>query len=152
MTSSTFVYVTYIRSTPERVWSALTEDREFMRQYWFGMHCKSEWVAGSQWEMVSADGSVCDRGEILEAEPPRRLVIRWFHQRNAQRAAEGEARCTLELEPSGSAVKLSITHTMQREESKLITAVAGGWPKILSNLKSLLESGEVALTSKDFPK
>ena len=152
MTRSTFVYVTYIRATPERVWSALTEDRQFMKQYWFGMYCESEWVPGAAWKMVTADGTVCDSGEILEAVPPRRLVIRWFHQRDAQLAAEGEARCVLELESSGSAVKLTITHTMAREGSKLITAVSGGWPKILSNLKSLLESGEVALTSKEFPK
>ncbi len=145
MTRSTFVYVTYIRTTPKKLWSALTDDTEFMKQYWFGMHCESQWTAGSPWRMVRTDGSVCDSGEIVESEPPRRLVIRWRHQDNAELKAEGESRCTLELEPSGTAVKLSITHTIEREPSKLIEAVSGGWPKIISNLKSLVETGSTVL-------
>ena len=75
MARSTFVYVTYIRTTPEKLWSALT-DAEFMKQYWFGMHCESQWTAGSSWKMVSGDGQITDAGEIVEAEPPRRLVDR----------------------------------------------------------------------------
>ena len=82
MTRSTFVYVTYIRTTPEKLWSALTDDAEFMKQYWFGTHCESQWTAGSPWKMVSADGGVTDAGEIVEAEPPRRLVIRWQHEKS----------------------------------------------------------------------
>lgn len=145
MARSTFVYVTYIRTTPERLWSALTDDTEFMRQYWFGVHCESEWKAGSSWKMVHADGHVSDAGEIVEAEPPRRLVISWLHQGKPELKAEGESLCTMELEPAGSAVKLSVTHVIGCEPSKLITAVSGGWPKILSNLKSLLETGTIAL-------
>lgn len=145
MARSTFVYVTYIRTTPERLWSALTDDTEFMRQYWFGVHCESEWTAGSSWKMVQGDGQVTDAGEIVEADPPRRLVIRWWHQSKPELKAEGESLCTMELEPVGSAVKLSITHTIGCEPSQLITAVSGGWPKILSNLKSLLETGAIAL-------
>ena len=144
MARSTFVYVTYIRTTPEKLWSALTDDAEFMKRYWFGMHCQSQWTAGSPWKMVSGEGAVTDAGEILEADPPRRLVIRWQHQNKPELKAEGESRCTMELEPAGAAVKLSITHTIEREPSKLIEAVSGGWPKILSNLKSLLETGAVA--------
>jgi len=144
MARSTFIYVTYIRTTPEKLWAALT-DREFMKQYWFGSHCESEWRAGSPWKLVSHEGQLLDAGEILEAEPPRRLVIRWQHQNKAELKAEGDSRCTLELEPSGTAVKLSITHTLEREPSKLITAVSGGWPKVVSNLKSLLETGSIAL-------
>jgi hypothetical protein len=72
-------------------------------------------------------------------------VIRWQHQNKPELKAEGESRCTMELEPAGAAVKLSITHSIEREPSKLIEAVAGGWPKILSNLKSLLESGAPVL-------
>jgi uncharacterized protein YndB with AHSA1/START domain len=141
MARSTFVYVTYIRTTPERLWSALTRDVDFMKQYWFGTHCDSQWTPGSSWKMVSPDGSVTDAGKIVEAEPPRRLVIRWQHQKKPELKAEGESLCTIELEPSGTAVKLSITHTIEREPSTLIAAVSGGWPKILSNLKSLLETG-----------
>jgi uncharacterized protein YndB with AHSA1/START domain len=144
MARSTFVYVTYIRTTPEKLWSALT-DAEYMKQYWFGVHCESQWTAGSSWKMVRPDGSVCDAGEIIESDPPRRLVIRWQHQDKPEFKAEGESRCTMELEPSGAAVKLSIAHTIEREPSKFIEAVSGGWPKILSNLKSLLETGSIAL-------
>lgn len=144
MAKSTFVYVTYIRTTPQKLWSALT-DAEFMKQYWFGSHCESEWTAGSPWQLVSGDGAVLDAGEILEADPPRRLVIRWHHQKKPELEVEGSSRCTMELEPTGSAVKLSITHTIEREPSKLIASVSGGWPKVLSNLKSLLETGSVAL-------
>ena len=145
MARSTFVYVSYIRTTPEKLWSALTRDVDFMKQYWFGTHCDSQWTPGSSWKMVSPDGSVSDAGEIVEAEPPRRLVIRWQHQKKPELKAEGESLCTIELEPSGTAVKLSITHTIEREPSTLIAAVSGGWPKILSNLKSLLETGSIVL-------
>jgi len=145
MARSTFVYVTYIRTTPAKLWSALTDDVKFMRQYWFGVHCESQWTEGSSWKMVSPDGQITDAGEIVEAEPPRRLVIRWQHQNKPELKAEGESYCTMELEPIGPAVKLSITHTIEREPSTLILAVSGGWPKIISNLKSLLETGSAVL-------
>jgi uncharacterized protein YndB with AHSA1/START domain len=147
MAKSNFVYVTYIRTTPERLWSALTTDVEFMKQYWFGVHCQSQWTPGSSWKMVQPDGSICDAGEIVEAEPPRRLVIRWQHQSagRPELRAEGDSYCTMELESTGTAVKLSVTHTIEREPSKLIEAVSGGWPKILSNLKSLLETGSTVM-------
>ena len=151
MARSTFIYVTYIRTTQEKLWSALTKDSEFMKRYWFGVHCESEWTAGSPWKMVNVDGEILDAGEIVESEPPKRLVIRWQHQKRPELKAEGASLCTLELEPSGSAIKLSITHTMEREPSKLIEAVSGGWPKIVSNLKSLLESGSIALQDA-YPK
>ena len=144
MARSIFVYVTYIRTTPEKLWSALT-DGEFMKQYWFGTHCESQWTAGSSWKLGSSADQIFDAGEIVEAEPPRRLVIRWEHQNKPELKAEGESRCTMELEPNGSAVKLSITHTIEREPSKLIEAVSGGWPKVISNLKSLLETGSIVL-------
>ncbi|HEY2622367.1 MAG TPA: SRPBCC family protein [Dyella sp.] len=144
MTRSTFVYVSYIRTTPEKLWAALT-DAEFMKQYWFGMHCESAWTPGSPWTMVSGDGQIFDAGAIVEAEPPRRLVIRWQHQNKPELKAEGDSLCTMELEPDGTAVKLSITHTIERSPSKLIEAVSGGWPKVISNLKSLLETGAIAL-------
>ena len=143
MARSTFLYVTYIRTTPQKLWSALT-DAQFMRQYWFGMHCESGWTTGSSWKLVSDDGEVWDSGEIVEADPPRRLVIRWRHQKRPELNAEGDSLCTMELEPIEGAVKLTITHGVEREPSKLIAAVSGGWPKILSNLKSLLETGSVA--------
>ena len=145
MARSTFLYVTYIRTTPEKLWSALTTDSEFMKQYWFGVHCESQWTAGSPWKMLGPDGQLFDDGEIVEAIPPRRLVIRWQHQNKPELKSEGESLCTLELEPSGTAVRLAITHTIERDSSKFIEAVSGGWPKILSNLKSLIETGSIAI-------
>ena len=147
MPRSTFVYVTYIRTTPQKLWSALTEDVEFMKQYWFGMHCESQWTAGSSWRMVHPDGRVLDDGEIIEADPPRRLVVRWQHQDKPELKTEGPSLCTMELEPSGPAVKLSITHTIEHESSKLIEAVSNGWPQVISNLKSLLETGSAVLNN-----
>ncbi|HEX3759815.1 MAG TPA: SRPBCC family protein [Kofleriaceae bacterium] len=144
MARSTFVYVIYIRTTPQKLWSALT-DGEFMKQYWFGNHCDSQWTVGSSWKNVTGDGQVYDTGEVLEAEPPRRLVIRWQHNNRPELEAEGASRCAMELEPSGTAVKLTITHSIERESSKFIEAVSVGWPKVLSNLKSLLETGSVVL-------
>jgi uncharacterized protein YndB with AHSA1/START domain len=144
MAKSTFVYVTYIRTTPEKLWSALT-DVEFMKQYWFGVRCESQWTAGSSWKMTYPDGRITDAGEIVEAEPPRRLVIRWQHQYKPEFKAEGESQCTMELEPSGPAVKLSIIHTIEREPSNFIGAVSAAWPMVISNLKSLLEIGSVVL-------
>ncbi len=144
MARSTFVYVTYIRTTPEKLWSALT-DEEFMKQYWFGNHCESRWTVGSPWKIVSGDGQIMDTGEIVEADPPRRLVIRWQNRMKPELEAEGVSLCTMELEAIGPTVKLSITHTIERDPSKFIAAVSGGWPKIISNLKSLLETGSTVL-------
>jgi uncharacterized protein YndB with AHSA1/START domain len=150
MARSTFVYVTYIRTTPEKLWSALT-DASFMEQYWFGAHCESRWTAGSPWKLVTGDGQVLDAGEIVEVEPPRRLVIRWQHQMKPELKAEGASLCTMELEPEGTAVKLSITHSIESDPSKFIAAVSGGWPKVVSNLKSLLETGSIAMQDP-YPK
>ena len=75
-TASKFVYVTFIRTTPERLWNALTSP-EFTKKYWFGMHCESQWKAGSPWQLKFPDGRVADAGEIVEAERPKHLVIKW---------------------------------------------------------------------------
>ena len=141
---STFVYVTFIRTTPERLWSALI-DPDFMKEYWCGVHFETEWKPGAPWKMLYPDGRVTDAGEIVEFDPPQRIVLKWRHELRPELKAEGFARCTIEVEPVSDAVKLTITHTMDRTESKLIQAVSGGWPRILSNLKSLLETGEIVL-------
>lgn len=144
MAGDKFVYVTFIRTTPDTLWEALTSP-EFTRKYWFGVVMDSEWKAGSPWRMLYPDGMVTDKGEILECDPPKRAVIRWRNEFREELKAEGFSRCVIEIEPMDKAVKLTITHTIDVEDSKLITAVSGGWPRILSNLKSLLETGEVAL-------
>ena len=150
MSKSVFVYVTYIRVEPERLWSALVTP-EFMRQYWFGMHCESDWRVGSPWKLVFADGRLADQGEIVECQAPSRLVIRWRSEWKEEIKAEGYSLCTFEIEAAGTpglpVSRLSITHSMDRPDSALIRAVGGGWPKILSNLKSLLETGAPILGS-----
>jgi uncharacterized protein YndB with AHSA1/START domain len=150
MSKSTFVYVTFIRTTPLRLWSALTSS-EFIPQYWFGMHCESDWQPGSPWKLVFTDGRIADHGEILEADPPRRLVIKWRNEWKPEMKAEGDSLCTFEIETvpdCPGAVRLSVTHGIELPDSKLIQGVSGGWPRILSNLKSLLETGEVVLPRK----
>lgn len=145
MAGDKFAYVTFIRTTPEALWEALTKP-EFTRKYWFGVVMDSEWKVGSPWKMLYPDGTITDKGEILEYDPPKRIVMRWQNEFRPELKAEGFSRCVIEVEPVANAVKLSVTHMIDVEESKLITAVSGGWPKILSNLKSLLETGDVVLT------
>jgi len=143
--ASMFVYVIYIRTTPEALWHALT-DAEFTRSYWFGVSQQCDWTPGAPWRLVRANGEVADSGEILECEPGRRAVIKWRNEFRADLREEGHGRCTIVLEPEGEVVKLTITHEMDLPRSELIKAVSGGWPRILSNLKSLLETGSLAFT------
>ena len=145
---SSFVYVIFIRTTPEKLWSVLTDANQ-MKEYWFGMQMQTEWRTGAEWQMVFPDGRVADTGEILELERPKRIRLKWRNEFRPELKAEGFALCTLEIEPVGVAVQLTITHTIERADSKFIRAVSGGWPKILSNLKSLLETGQVLLTETD---
>jgi uncharacterized protein YndB with AHSA1/START domain len=97
----------------------MTTNAEFMKQYWFGVHCQSQCTSGFSWKKVCGDGQITDAGEIVEAAPPWRLVIRWQHQSKPERIAGGKSLCTMELEPSGTAVKLSIIRTTERDPSKL---------------------------------
>lgn len=142
MLKSKFVYVTYIRTTPEKLWEALLQP-EFTKLYWGGVTMQSDWQPGASWTMTLGDGRLGDAGEIVEIDAPRRLVIRWRNHWKPELAAEGDSRCTIELEPSAGFVKLTLLHEMDRPESRFIEAVSGGWPKILSGLKSLLETGSV---------
>jgi uncharacterized protein YndB with AHSA1/START domain len=143
------VYVIYIRTTPERLWSALTS-AEFTRQYWLGIGVDADWKVGGSWKLTFPDGRTADTGEIVEFEPSKRLAIRWRNEFRPELKAEGWSLCTMEIEQSGDAVKLTVTHTMEREDSKFIGAVSGGWPQILSNLKSLLETGSTVLPPRTF--
>jgi uncharacterized protein YndB with AHSA1/START domain len=140
MTKSKFVYATYIRTTPEKLWQALLRP-EFTRLYWFGVTMECAWKKGAPWKMILPDGKVADAGEIVEIEEPKRIVIRWQHELRPELKAEGYSQCTMQIEPLNDLVKLTILHEIDRPESKLIEAVSGGWPKILSSLKSLLETG-----------
>ena len=143
---SRFLSVTYIRTTPTKLWEALTDPR-IIRQYWFGAIVACDWNRGSPWKMAHPDGRVVDTGEILEIDPPRRIVIRWQNEWNPEFKAEGPSRCTIELAPVDRAVKLTITHETDRPESRFIRALSDTWPLCISNLKSLLETGDIAVTT-----
>ena len=141
MSKSRFVYVTYIRATPEKLWEALTAP-EFTRAYWHGVTHETDWRPGSSWALRFADGRKADSGRVLEAVPPRRLVLEWRHELTPALTAEGLSRCEIEIAAEGEACKLTVTHEIGVEPSKFIEAVSGGWPIILSSLKSLLETGK----------
>jgi uncharacterized protein YndB with AHSA1/START domain len=145
---SSFVYVTYIRTTPEKLWRALTS-AEFVQQYWLGIRAEAEWTLGGAWKLMFPDGRVADTGEIVAFEPGKRLGIRWRNEFMPELKAEGWSLCTMEIEPAaGETVKLTVTHGIDRAPSKFIDAVTGGWPQVLSNLKSLLETGAAILPSR----
>ena len=146
MTSNPFVYVTYILTTPEKLWTALTSP-DFIRQYWFGMTGESDFKKGSPWRLVNSEGKVMDTGEVLESDPPSRLVLKWRNEFRPELKEEGYSRCVFEIAAQeGGSTKLTVTHTIEKSDSKFIAAVSGGWPMVLSNLKSLLEMGKIAVT------
>ena len=150
MNKSKFVYVIYIRTTAEKLWDALTKS-QFTRAYWVGCSVESAWKTGASWKLMIPDGRVADSGEVLEFDKPRKLVVRWQNQFIPEMKADGDSRCTMELEPSGDTVKLTVTHESEKPESKLINAVSNGWPAILSSLKSLLETGDALEATKHWP-
>ena len=140
MAKATFLYVTYIAAPAERVWKALL-DGEFTRQYW-GHDNVSDWQKGSTWEHRRDDPAhtVDVLGEVLEAVPPRRLVITWGEPRD--RANRGRhSRVTFEIEPVADMVRLTITHDELEAGSETLRRISDGWPRVLSSLKSLLETG-----------
>jgi uncharacterized protein YndB with AHSA1/START domain len=151
MAESRFVYVTFIRTTPEKLWQALM-DPEFTRRYWCEVVFESEWKPGAAWRSLAPDGRVTDSGEILEYDQPRRLVKTWRNEFKPELRVEGYSRLTFELEKVADAVKLTVLHEIDRPDSKLIDAVAGGWPIILASLKSLLETGEPLEETRRWPK
>jgi uncharacterized protein YndB with AHSA1/START domain len=142
---SRFVYVTYIHTTPEKLWAALTQP-EFTKRYWGGSWQESEWKPGASWCIMLPNGEKADDGRILEIHPPRRLVLAWNSVRRAELAAEGESRATYEIEDEedsqGTVLKLTVIHEIGVKDSKLIKAVSNGWPFFLASLKTMLETGE----------
>jgi uncharacterized protein YndB with AHSA1/START domain len=149
MSDSKFVYVTYIRTTPEKIWEALTNP-EFQRKYWFGGYQETNWTPGSPWTMRMPEIGITDVGEVLEVERPKRIVIKWRNEFRPELKATGFTRCTYEIEAAGEVTKLTVVHEAP-EPSPMIAAVSKGWPMILSSLKSLLETGN-PLPRTDQPK
>jgi uncharacterized protein YndB with AHSA1/START domain len=151
MNNSRFVYVTYIRTTPEKLWKALI-DPEFTRRFWNETWQDCEWKPGTTWRLMIPDGRVADGGEVAEIEPQRRLVLRWRNEFMPELREEGYSRMTYEIEKKGESVKLTVIHEMDRPGSKFVEMVSGGWPMILSSLKSLLETGEPLEETRRWPK
>ena len=141
MEKAEFVYVTYISSTPEKVWKALTEPGITMK-YWHHVNV-SDWKKGSRWEHQESDKDkeILLLGKIIESTPPRRLVMTWAEP--ADEAHEDKhARVTFEIEEFRGIVKLTVTHDHLDRDSEMLKSVSVGWPKVLSSLKSLLEAGK----------
>ena len=134
------VYVTFIASTPEKVWHALT-DPEFTRQYWFGGSITSDWRAGSPVQFIAKDGGIGWQGEVLEADEPRILSYTFHMQISDDHKAESPSRITFELEDAQGIVKLTLTHDRLQPGSKTFETTHYGWPAIMSSLKSLIETG-----------
>jgi uncharacterized protein YndB with AHSA1/START domain/DNA-binding transcriptional ArsR family regulator len=138
MSRPSFVYVTYIESTPELVWEALT-DADITASYW-GHRNESDWEVGSGWAHVRTDGSgVADvAGEVIESTPPTHLVTTWASPDDPR--PETTSRVTFAIAPYGEIVRLTVTHEDLADEAEARQA-ASGWAAVLSNLKSLLETG-----------
>jgi uncharacterized protein YndB with AHSA1/START domain/catechol 2,3-dioxygenase-like lactoylglutathione lyase family enzyme len=141
---SIFVYETYVRTTPEKLWRTLTTNEAWNR-CWMGARFESDWKAGSPWRVVSSAGLVFDSGTVLESIPAKKLVLDWRNDWKPEFKAEGPSRCVYEIEPVGTSVKLTVSHSIGRAGSPFIASVSDAWPMVVSNLKSLLETGEVAL-------
>jgi uncharacterized protein YndB with AHSA1/START domain len=142
MPGSKFVYVTYIRTTPKKLWHALTTPK-IIKQFRFGMSVESEWKVGSTWRMY-ADGNLMDSGEILESVSQKRLVMSWLNEWKPEFEAEGNSRCVMRLSPQG---RPRSSHSPIRLNGRIPSSSepcrrAG---MVMSNLKSLLETGDVAL-------
>lgn len=135
------VYEVYIRTTPEKLWNALT-DPHLTKQYFYGTSVRSDWKVGSTIEHLNPDGSVVLSGKVLEVTPPRRLVTTFVQEHDAEAKHERPSRVTWEIVPRGEVCLLTVTHDDFDEGSKTYKSVRLGWNPILSGLKTLLETGE----------
>ena len=136
-----FVYVTYIAASAEKVWRGLT-DGDFTRQYFFRRRMKSDWKVGAAWALLMEDGRVDSGGKVLEYEPPRRLAISWRVEWLEEFRNLPEAIVTFDIEPVGEVVRLTMTELSAPIDEKYLEGGRQGWPVILSGLKSLLETGK----------
>ncbi len=140
MSNETFVYVIYIATTREKVWKALLEG-ELTRQYWGHENVSDlDWKKGSKWQHVANDSNCTVKliGEVLENVPQKRLVLSWVEPANAADKAK-HSRVAIDIETVGEMVRLTITH--DQLDADMLEKVANGWPRVLSSLKSFLETG-----------
>ena len=135
-----FVYVTYISTSPEKLWNALI-DAKMTEKYWQHENV-SDWKPGSKWEhrRSNRERTLKLVGKVIESSPPRRLVLTWAFPAD-ETHEEKHSRVTFEIEPIGDVVRLTVTHDRLEPGSEMLQRITMGWPKVLSSLKSLLEVG-----------
>jgi uncharacterized protein YndB with AHSA1/START domain len=137
MSKPEFVYTTYIETTAEKLWRALT-DGDFTERYWFGHRATSDWQVGSAYRFARPDHVI--EGKVLISDPPRQLAYTW-DTCSPDAKHERPSRVTFDLEPRGKVVKLTVTHDNLDEGGKTLRDISGGWPMVIASLKSLLETG-----------
>jgi uncharacterized protein YndB with AHSA1/START domain len=140
MSKPVFVYVTYIASTPEKVFKALT-DADAIAKYWFGHAVTSDWKVGSPVKF-HREGKLTLSGQVLENDPPRRLSYTFTPHHEPHNGAE-TSRVVMDLEQQRDQVKLTVTHDDFAPDSKVFASISNGWPLVLSSLKSYLETNRV---------
>ena len=141
MSKPEFVYTTYIETSVEKLWQALT-DGDFTERYWFGHRVTSDWQVGSLYKFVAPDNHSIE-GKVLISDPPKRLAYSWDSGCSAEAKSERTSRVTFDLETRGKVVKLTVTHDNLDEGGATLRSISGGWPMVLASLKSLLETGHV---------
>jgi uncharacterized protein YndB with AHSA1/START domain len=141
MSKPEFVYTTYIETSPEKLWQALTSG-DFTERYWFGHRVTSDWKVGSPYRFAK-QGTPSMEGKVLISDPPKKLAYSWDSPSCAPQDAKGErtSRVTFDLEPHGTVVKLTVTHDNLDEGGKTLRDISGGWPMVIASLKSMLETG-----------
>ncbi|MGH2397308.1 MAG: SRPBCC family protein [bacterium] len=141
MTKPEFVFVSYIATTPEKLWAALTRG-EFTKKYWYRRHIESEWKVGSPVRFFDGDSrDLTDSGEVLEYDPPRRLVYTFRYEVDPEARRQAHSRVSFALEPQEDMVKLTLVHDELPSE-QAAREFREGWAPILSSLKTMLETGK----------
>jgi len=147
MSNQQFLYVTYIATTPEKLWNALTQGK-FTEQYWFGTAVESSWAPDSTIKFRRG-GDLIVSGRVIEAKPYSRLSYTWIHEKDGGKFRnEKPSQVTFEIEPMGADVKLTVLHDEFEPGSKVFGMISQGWPMVLASLKSILETGRPLGTAK----
>jgi len=144
MKTQTFVYVSYIKSDADAIWSALTSS-EFSKQYWFGSTIRTDWKVGSEIQLINEDNVTVVVGKVLAFNKPKMLAYSWTDQKSEKGKSEAPSKVTFQIdhyEPNAEVMKLTVTHEGFAENSDVFPRISNGWPMVLSNLKTMLETAK----------